>query len=136
MLRYAWTLVLIVFSCWLGFAQASGPLRLVQAIPLPGVNGRIDHLAVDVKEQKLFMAALGNDTVEVIDLAQGKRVQSIKGLSEPQGIAFVPELARVFVANGGDGFLHTYDAASYAVGPSLKLGADADNVRFDPAAAT
>jgi hypothetical protein len=66
------------------------PLKLVQTIPLPGVEGRIDHMNVDVQGKRLFMAALGNQTVEVVDLAAGKRLQSITGLEEPEGLVYVP----------------------------------------------
>src|ERR1041385_2362591 len=125
--------MLILILCAIVSAQDNSPLRLTQTIPLPGVEGRIDHLSADVKGQKLFAAALGNNTLEVVDLALGKRVRSITGLKEPQGVVFVPDLNRVFVANGGDGTIHAYDAASFALVSSLKLGPDADNVRYDAA---
>src|SRR4051794_30077707 len=76
-------------------------LQLVQTIPLPGVAGRIDHLAVDRPGHRLFIAALGNNTVEVIDLAAGKRDHTITGLVEPQGVLFLPDFNQVYVANGG-----------------------------------
>jgi DNA-binding beta-propeller fold protein YncE len=114
------------------YSQGNAPLKLVQTIPLPGVEGRIDHLSVDIKGQRLFVAALGNNTLEVIDLAQGKRAQSIKGLKEPQGVAYVPELDQIVVANGEDGTARTLDAKSFATISSLMLGDDADNVRYDP----
>jgi hypothetical protein len=63
-------------------ATTNGPLLLIQTIPLPKVEGRIDHLSVDIKDQRLFVAALGNDTVEIIDLAAGKVIHSISGLSD------------------------------------------------------
>ncbi len=62
---------------------------------MPGVEGRIDHLNADVKGQRLFVAALGNNTLEVLDLAQGKRIRSVIGLREPQGVAYVAELDQV-----------------------------------------
>src|SRR5262245_41290423 len=127
--------VLSVFGVFLQ-GQDTSPLKLTGKILLPGVEGRIDHLTVDLKAQKLFIAALGNNTVEVFDLAQGKRVRSITGLNEPQGVVIVPDLNRLFVAYGGDGMLRTYDSATLATGPNLKLGADADNVRYDGATGT
>ena len=111
--------------------ENAGPLQLEKEIPLPGVEGRIDHLSVDIKGQKLFIAALGNNTVEIVDLAQGKRTHSITGLQEPQGIVYVPELDQIVVANGKDGTVRTFDAKSFATISSLKLGDDADNVRYD-----
>src|SRR4051794_37900367 len=84
-------------------AQATDPLRLVQTIQLPGVNGRIDHLAVDVNNKRLFVAALGNNTVEVVDLANGSVANEIHGFSEPQGIAFLAGEGLIAAASAGDG---------------------------------
>lgn len=65
-------------------------MRLVQTIPLPTIAGRIDHLDVDVKGQRLFVTALGNNTVEVVDLQKRTRIQSLRKLNEPQGIRYIP----------------------------------------------
>src|SRR5438876_6587243 len=123
----------VVFAgfVFLAYSQGNPPLKMVQTIPLPGVEGRIDHLSVDVKGQRLFVAALGNNTLEVVDLAQGKRIRSITGLREPQGVVYVPELDQIVVANGNDGTLRIFDAKSFAAISSLMLGEDADNVRYD-----
>src|SRR6266699_3692948 len=94
-------------------AQDATPLRLVQTIPLPHVEGRIDHMAVDVTGQRLFVAALGNNSLEVIDLRGGKRVHSISDLREPQGVAFVADANQIYVACGGDGTVKVYDAKSF-----------------------
>jgi DNA-binding beta-propeller fold protein YncE len=112
-------------------AQESSPLRLVQTIPLPNVEGRIDHLAVDVKGQRLFIAALGNNTVEVVDLRAGKRTQSITGVREPQGVSFIAESNKLFVANGKSGACDVFDGSSLERVKSIKLADDADNVRYD-----
>jgi len=117
--------VLVVYS------QSNLPLKLVQTIPLPKVEGRIDHMSVDVKGQRLFVAALGNNTLEVVDLAQGKQVRSVTGLREPQGVAYLPEFDQVVVANGDGGTLRVFDAKSFASVSSSMLGDDADNVRYD-----
>ena len=69
--------------------RESAPLRIVQAIPLPNVVGRIDHFSVDPKRRWVIGSALGNDSVEVIDSFAGKVVRTIKGLNEPQGVLFV-----------------------------------------------
>src|SRR5215831_14188771 len=116
-------MLVFIVSAYAGvvYGQGNAPLRLVQTIPLPGVEGRIDHLSVDTKGQRLFVAALGYNTLEIIDLAQGKRVQSIKGLREPQGVAYVPELDQIAVANGDDGTVRTIDAKSFATISSLML---------------
>jgi len=112
--------------------QDTAPLRQVQTIPLPGVEGRIDHLALDPKRGRLFVAALGNDTVEVLDLKAGKRVATLTGLREPQGVAVDPQTGRVIVANGRDGAVRLFDAATLRPLQTIPLGDDADNVRLDP----
>lgn len=83
-------------------AQHLAPLRLIQTIPMPNVMGRIDHFGIDVKGKRLFVAALGENqnTVEVIDLAVGKRVFSIPGQSRPQGVFYSPDFNKLLVANG------------------------------------
>ncbi len=109
-------------------------LRLLQTFPLPNVEGRIDHLAVDLKGRRLFVAALGNNTVEVVDLKAGQRVHTITGLSEPQGVGFIPESNRLFVANAKGGACDIFDGASFKRLKSVKFSDDADNVRYDAAA--
>ncbi len=113
-------------------AQArQAPVRQVQTIPLPGVEQRIDHMAVDTEHQRLFVAALGNNTVEVIDLREGKRVRNIAGLHEPQGIAYVPASNRLFVTNGQGGTCVIFDASAFQPVAVLPFDDDADNVRYD-----
>lgn len=110
---------------------ASASLQLVQTIPLNNVEGRIDHFAVDLKNQRLFMSALGNNTLEVFDLREGKRIHTIAGLSEPQGVCFVPDTNQVFVANGEGGAVKIYDASTFQLLSEVKFSDDADNLRYD-----
>jgi DNA-binding beta-propeller fold protein YncE len=114
-------------------AQSAAPLKLKQTIPLSGVEGRVDHLAYDPAGERLFVCALGNNTVEVLDLRKGERVHSITGLGAPQGVAYVPELDRVFVANDKDGICRIYDGKSLQAVGELNFKDDADNVRYDQA---
>jgi hypothetical protein len=87
-----------------GEAQTSGaPLVLEAKIPLGEVSGRIDHLAIDVKRQRLFVAELGNDTLGVVDLGAGKVLRTIAGLKEPQGEAYADFADSIYVPNAGDG---------------------------------
>lgn len=109
------------------------PLRPEKTIPLGGVEGRIDHMAVDAASKRLVVAALGNNTVEVIDFAAGKRVQTLSGVREPQGVAFAPGLNRIFVASGRDGKLRAYDATTLKLAAEARVGDDADNVRYEEA---
>jgi DNA-binding beta-propeller fold protein YncE len=115
-------------------AEESAPLRLVQTIPLTNVEGRIDHMAMDLKGQRLFVAALGNNTVEVLDLRAGKRIHGITGLHEPQGVGFVPEFNKIFIANAKSGACEFFDGSSFKPIKSIKFSDDADNIRYDAAA--
>jgi YVTN family beta-propeller protein len=113
-------------------AQSAGaPLVLEAKIPLGQVSGRIDHLGIDVKRQRLFVAELGNNSLGVVDLAAGKVLRTIAGLSEPQGVAYVPSADSVYVANGGDGSVRVLRGEDLAPIGRIELGEDADNVRVD-----
>jgi hypothetical protein len=94
--------------------QASPPLRLEKTIELPDVQGRIDHLCIDIKRGGLFVAALGNNIVEIIDLNAGRRIKTISKLNEPQGVLYVPEMNRLYVANGNEGTVRSFDAKSHS----------------------
>lgn len=114
------------------FAQSgSAPLQLVQTIPLT-VEGRLDHLTADVKGMRLFVAALGNNTVEVIDLRAGKRVSSLTALQKPQGVWYVAELRKLFVASGNDGMCRVYNGKTLELIESIKLDLGADLVGYNP----
>jgi DNA-binding beta-propeller fold protein YncE len=114
-----------------GARGADPPLSQVGAIPLPGVEGRIDHLAVDLTAQRLFVAALGNNSVEVLDLAGGRHLRSIGGLKEPQGIAMLPGSPQIVVANGQGTGVEFRGGDDMHVVKAVALGEDADNVRAD-----
>jgi hypothetical protein len=120
-------------ACALGASAQNKPLFPRGSILLAGVSGRMDHLAVDVSGQRLFVAALGNGTVEVLDLEHRKRIQSIPGLQEPQGLAYAPELNRIFVAGGGDGTCRIFDAKTFRLLETVRYSSDADNLRYDRA---
>jgi hypothetical protein len=111
--------------------------RLLKAgatIAMPNVAGRIDHLGFDTARQRLFVAALGNDTIEVIDTAKNVHLQSLPGFHEPQGVAVVSDLGAVAVANGDTGTLELVDVATLQTRARINIGGDADNVRYDAAA--
>src|SRR6266581_1806276 len=120
----------------ISFQAASGqtPFALVGTIVLPGVEGRIDHLAVDTATQRLYVAALGNNTVEVLDLKGSRHAKSLPGFLEPQGIAVLPDAKLVAVANGQGEGVQFIDASDYHPARLVRLGEDSDNVRYDPAA--
>jgi DNA-binding beta-propeller fold protein YncE len=101
-------------------------------IALPGVAGRIDHMAIDLARKRLLVAELGNGTLDVVDLAAGRRVTQIAGLHEPQGVAHAQKTDLVVVASAGDGSLRFFRGDDLAAAGSLALGNDADNIRIDP----
>jgi hypothetical protein len=111
-------------------SQSSNLLTQVQTIPLDGVEGRIDHFGIDANGKWLFVAALRNDTVEVVDLVAGKVTKHIRNLRAPQGIGFAPESDRLAVANDQDGSCRLYDGTSLQQTATIELK-DADNVRYD-----
>jgi DNA-binding beta-propeller fold protein YncE len=111
-------------------AEPAAPLTLVRTILLGGVEGRIDHLAVDAKEQRLALAALANDSLEVLDLEKGEVAKHVPGLPEPQGVAWLAD-DRIVVSCGGDGTVRTFDGATYKPAASVDVGDDADNVRIE-----
>jgi DNA-binding beta-propeller fold protein YncE len=113
-------------------AQTAGaPLVLEAKIALGEVSGRIDHLSIDLKRERLFVAELGNNSLDVVDLAAGKVLHRISGLSEPQGVAYVPFADSVYVANAGDGSVRVLRGEDLAPTGRIELGDDADNVRVD-----
>lgn len=112
-------------------AQPPATLRLIAAVPMPNVDGRIDHMALDVAGQRLFVAALGNNTLEVIDVRNAKHIRTIAGLHEPQGVAYTPATNRIYVAGRADGSLRVFDGTSFALLKTIAYGKDADNVRYE-----
>ncbi len=118
------------------FAETAetSPLQLEAKIPLSSVQGRIDHMAVDLKRQRLFVAELGNDTVGIIDLANRKLIRTIAGLKEPQGVGYEPSTDTLYVANAGDGSVRLFEGSDYNSTGLIELGSDADNIRVEAAA--
>jgi DNA-binding beta-propeller fold protein YncE len=111
----------------------TGPLQLEAKIPLGDVRGRIDHMAVDLKRQRLFVAELGNDTVGVVDLPNHKLIYRITGLKEPQGVGYEPSSDTLYVADARDGSVQLFEGSDYKAVGRIELGSDADNIRVDPA---
>jgi YVTN family beta-propeller protein len=140
MLRLRW-LLLVPLLLGVGMSPPTAdagppppPLADVQVVALPGVQRRIDHFAVDPAGQRLFVAALGNHTLEVLDLAAGKRIASIPGLDEPQGVAYLPSWHRIVVATRAGGTVTAFDDRDYRAVATIRNLPDADNLRFDAAA--
>jgi DNA-binding beta-propeller fold protein YncE len=112
-------------------AQGPAPLRLLRRIPLPKVEGRLDHLGVDLARGRLFVAGLGNNTVEVVDVRSNRWIRSIPGFKKPQGIWYVPELDKLFVASGDDGMLRVFGGANFELLQSMHLANGANRLSYD-----
>jgi YVTN family beta-propeller protein len=115
-------------------SKDAAALELETKIPLGDVRGRIDHMAVDLKRQRLFVAELGNDSVGIVDLSTRKLIGRIPGLKEPQGVGYEPTTDTLYVANAGDGSVRLFEGNDYKPTGRIELGSDADNIRVDAAA--
>jgi len=152
-MRGLWIFVALVASTGISLAQQPHgqpekkalPLQFTQALPLEGVHGRFDHFTADTANARIFLSALGNDTVEVIDTTRGTRVHSITGLGMPQGVVYVPEFDKLFVGNRvagpqqrdeeGKGNVKIFDASTpeFKLLDTIEFHNDCDNLRYDPA---
>lgn len=112
-------------------AQPPKALTLSGKIELPNVNGRIDHFSADLNGRRLFMSALGNRTVEVLDIQSGKRLHTIPDLDEPQGVLYDPSSNHLFAACAKDGTTKVFDGATFQLLATVKFSGDADNIRYD-----
>jgi DNA-binding beta-propeller fold protein YncE len=112
------------------------PVREVQEIPLPGVQGRLDHFTIDGKRKRVIFSGLGNDTVQVVDVFAGRMIHQIDGLAQPQGTLYLAEWDKLFVANSANGRVSVYDGAKYALLDHIDFGegSDPDNLRYDAVA--
>ncbi len=112
------------------------PVRQVQEIPLPGVQGRLDHFTIDGKRKRVIFSGLGNDSVQVVDVFAGRMIHQIDGLAQPQGVLYVAEWDKLFVANSADGHVNVYDGTKFAPIDTIDFGKDSDpdNLRYDAAA--
>jgi hypothetical protein len=113
-------------------ATTSAPLVPERTIVLRHVSGRIDHMAVDLARKRLFVAELGNGTLDVLDLAAGTVLHRIEGLREPQGVGYSQKADVIAVANAGDGAVRFYRGDDFTPAGVVELGDDADNVRIEP----
>src|SRR5713226_5227398 len=128
--------VVFLIGCATGLAnsQVGGkqPLRLVQTIPLPNVKGRIDHMEVDVKGERLFAAGLENGTLEVVDLQAGKWMRSIPGFKKPQGALYVPEFNKLFLESGDDGMVRVFRGDTLQLLDSIQLEPGPNRIVYEP----
>lgn len=134
MIKKLWlALLFLTLTALSGQAQEPAPLRLLETVRLPAVQGRIDHFDVDLAGRRLLMSALGNNTLEVFDLRTNRLIHTLRGLHEPQGVTYTPASHRIFVANGADGTVRIFDGRTYQPLQVVHFPSDADDTRYDPA---
>ena len=128
------TSCLAAFATLAALAQPApaAELELVQTITLKGKAGNLDHLAIDAKRERLFLANKANNSLDVIDLKTGKLVEQKANQTAIQGVAYAPEVDRVFVGLGTGGLCNVFDGESYKILKTIKFKDDADNVRYNP----
>jgi DNA-binding beta-propeller fold protein YncE len=124
--------LVLLFSFSVASAENGPALKLVQTIPLPEVDGRIDHFAIDVKGRRAFLAALTKNTIEVVDLRVGRVIHTVPGFAKPQGVLFIPKFNKLFVASGVDGSVKTLDGTTLAVIHAARVSLGADAIGYDP----
>ena len=121
---------LLAFSAAPAFADEP-LLVLEQKIPLGKVGGRIDHLAINLERQRLFVAELGNNSVGIVDLHSGRLMRNLDGFRKPQGVAYVKSTDTLYVSNAGDGAVQLFQGPDFVPAGRIELGEDADNIRVD-----
>jgi len=112
-------------------AQEPKPLTIKSRINLAGVEGRIDHFSADLRGKQLFMAALGNQTIEVLDVENGKRLRTLGDLAEPQGMYCDSSTNRLFVGCRKDGATKVFNGDTYQLLETATFSGNVDNIRYD-----
>jgi DNA-binding beta-propeller fold protein YncE len=133
--RQTWGRFLLGAAAVLAAAQlatAAPTLKRIKTIVLKGKPGKLDHLIVDSQSQRLFLANKVNNTVDVVDLKAGRLVRQLPGQAGAQGLAYAPDLDRLFVALGTGGLCNIFDGTTYKLLKTVKFADDADNVRYNP----
>src|ERR1700730_11188677 len=114
-------------------AQEKQALTLVQTIPLPGVTGRLDHMGVDLGQKRLFVAAVDNNTLEVVDLTGGKVIKSLGGFKDTQDALFLGGDFNKLYVSSLDGHVRVFQGESFWLVQDFKIEPDANRLFYDPA---
>jgi DNA-binding beta-propeller fold protein YncE len=132
--------LLVVSSCLIALtfttasAQPQAPLQLVTKLTMPtSVHGKFDHLGIDEKGSRLFVAAESVHQVLVFDLKSGKYLRSINDVEIPHAIFVREDRNRIYVTDGGAGALKVFDGTTYSLLKTIPLKLDADSIGYDPA---
>lgn len=133
-MRKPFVLILALWSlAGVAFAAPKPPLKLVAKYKMPAsVKGRFDHLGVDLRGNRLFLAAESAHEVSVFNLRTGKYLRAISGIRIPHAIFVREDLDRIYVTDGGAGEVRIYDGKTYREIKSVKLKVDSDSIGYDP----
>lgn len=112
-------------------SQVATSLTLQRTISLPAGIGKFDHFAIDLDANRLFIAATGNHSVEVLDLSSGKVTESLTGLGKPHGLVWIPATSRLYASDGLQADLKMFEGAPLKQAKSVKLSDDADDMVYD-----
>jgi hypothetical protein len=112
-------------------AQVASPLVLQKTFVLPEGTGKFDHFADDLNANRLFIAATGNHSIEILDLNSGKVAETLTGLGKPHGLAWIATSRRLYAADGSQGNLKVYEGSPFKLTNSTKLSDDADDMVYD-----
>jgi hypothetical protein len=108
------------------------PLKLLQTIQLPAaVKGHFDHLAIDLKNSRLFVTPEDYKAVLVLDAKDGHLVHTIDGIGKPHAVLYHDHLNRIYVSDGVDGDLKIFDGQTYGLLQKVALLKDADSIGYD-----
>jgi streptogramin lyase len=123
--------LVVSLSAFSAHAQSTSPLTPKPAIALPEGTAKFDHFAIDLKANRLFIAATGNHSVAVLDLNSGKVTESLTGLGKPHGLAWIDAANRLYASDGAQADLKIFDGQPLKISKSIKLSDDADDMVFD-----
>ena len=129
LVRYALAAALTLLPVHLPKKHGPEVLKQLRDVTVEDIEGVVEHMAADVKGNRIFLAATGNNSIEIFDSQTLQHLGQIKGLSQPEDVIFLPSSGHLLVSNGADGTLRTYDAKTYKLLDSKPMGGDANRIR-------
>lgn len=108
------------------------PLTLVRDIPLPGHAARLDYESFDSRSRLLFIAALGDGSIDVVDTTRQRLASTVANVSAAHGVLAIPELGRVYASATGTDELIALDERTLRVIGRTPAGDYPDGIAYDP----
>jgi hypothetical protein len=112
----------------------TSPMRQVKVLPVPGVQGRLDHFTIDKQHKRIMFSCPDDNTVQIVDAFDGSPISQIRGLSNPRGTFYLADGDKLYVADAGAGRVSVYDGTKFTLITAIDFGKNPDSLRFDPAA--